>query len=251
MSTETALAVLTALGAIAAPWIAWHVIPRRRLIALCDGLAVVESRKGIKAPIEVRFAGEAVPQVTRTLVYVWNGGNRELRRTDISAGDPVRVKVSDDSRILAANVIRQSHPGLEVSAAPYSGRERLITFERLPVRHGAIVEVYHTALSPELELIGAIQGDHRIRNTKSKGAYFDDVRKGRSAFWFGAWVLAAAIVMIGGMWFASMQHAKLDLVEMAQWLPMVIGEAFLISLLPDLIAKLKIPRSLRMSVGKR
>lgn len=244
------LAVLTALGAIAGPWVAWHVIPRKRLIALCDGLAVVESRKGIKAPIEVQFAGEVVPQVTRTLVYVWNGGNRELTRTDISAGDPVRIKVSDGCRILAANVIRQSQVGLQVSAAPYSDSERLVTFERLPVRHGAIVEVYHTALNPELGLIGAIQGDHSIRNTKSRGAYFDDVRKGRSAFWFGAWVFAAAIVMIGGMWFASIQRAKLDLVELAQWLPMAIGETFLISLLPDLIAKLKIPRPLRMSAGK-
>ena len=251
MSTETVLAVLTALGAVAGPWVAWLVIPRKRLIALCDGLAVVESRRGIKAPIEVQFAGEVVPQVTRTLVYVWNGGNRELTRTDISAGDPVRVKVSDGSRILAANVIRQSQVGLDVRAAPYNDSERLVTFERLPVRHGAIVEVYHTAPSPELELSGAIQGDHRIRNTKSKGAYFDDVRKGRSAFWFAAWVLAAAVIMIGGMWFASIRQAKLNLVQLAQWLPMAIGETFLISLLPDLIAKLKIPRPLRMSAGER
>ncbi|AXW46276.1 hypothetical protein [Ralstonia pseudosolanacearum] len=125
-----------------------------------------------------------------------------------------------------------------------------MTFERLPVRHGAIVEVYHTASSPELELIGAIQGDHRIRNTKSRGAYFDGVRKGRSAFWVGAWVLVAAVIMVGGMWFASMRQAKLNLVALAQWLPMAIGETFLISLLPDLIAKLKIPRPLRMSAGK-
>jgi len=247
MTIDTTIAAVAALGTLATAWIAWLVIPRKRLIALCDGLAVVESRSGIKAPIEVQFAGEVVPQVTRTLVYVWNGGNRELTRADIAAGDPVRIKAPQGSRILAANVIRESRAGLGANTASYLDGERLLTFECLPAKHGAIVEVYHTAPNPELELIGAILGDHRIRNTKSKGAYFDEIRKGRSAFWFGMWVAGSAVVMFGGMWFAIARHVTLNIVQLTHWVPMLMGEAFLILTLPDLIAKLKVPRSLRLS----
>ena len=250
MTLETPIAAVSALGAVATAWLAWLVIPRRRLIALCDGLPVVEPRNGIKAPIEVQFAGEIVPQVTRTLVYVWNGGNREITRVDISAGDPIRIKAPSGSRILAANVIRESQAGLGVNTAPYGDGERLLTFERLPIKHGAIVEVYHTAPNPELELVGAIHGDHRIRNTKSKGAYFDEIRKGRSAFWFGAWVTGSAVVMIGGMWFAVSRQVTLNVVQLAHWAPMLMGETFLILTFPELIAKLKVPRSLRLSARR-
>ncbi|WP_439890306.1 hypothetical protein ACS7SF_13750 [Ralstonia sp. 25C] len=247
MTIDTTIAAVAALGAVITAWLAWWVIPRRRLIALCDGLAVIEPRNGIKAPIEVQFAGETVPQVTRTLVYVWNGGNRELTRVDISSGDPIRIKAPQGSRILAANVIRESLAGVSANTAPYDDGERLLTFERLPIKHGAIVEVYHTASNPELELVGAIHGDHRIQNTKSKGAYFDEIRKGRSAFWFGAWVTGSAVVMFCGLWFVVSRQATLNVVQLAHWAPMLVGEIFLIVTLQDLIAKLKVPRSLRLS----
>ncbi|WP_155282243.1 hypothetical protein [Ralstonia solanacearum] len=247
MGIDTTIATVTAIAGLVAGWAGWVGIVRKRFVAVCDGLAVVEPRQGIAAPIEVRFCGDVVPKVTRTLVYLWNDGNRELHRNDILQADPIRIRVGEDAKLLAANIIQSSQDGLGTKTLPYSDRERLFLFDRLPPGQGAIVEVYHTSSDPMLEVTGSINGVSRIRNKASKGAYFDELRKRRSTARLVGATVCAFLTMAGGAVFFAASGPRIDFVSLLRIAPMVLGEIVFIILLPNTISRFRIPADLRSS----
>lgn len=251
MTLDTAIAGVAALGTIAAPFVAWIVIPRRRLFAVCDGLAVVEPRPGLTAPIEVRFGDQKVPQVTRTLVYIWNAGNRDILGSEVSGRDPIRVQVEDGAKLLAANVIQTSQDSLGARTDGYTERERLFAFDRLPPKQGAIVEVYHTSSEPVLKVIGSVDGVAKIRNKTSKGAYFDEVRKRRST---RRLVGAAAIsfaAFVGAVIFLILSGPTVDWMSFLRMAPMVLTEIAFLTLLPGVVERFKLPAGLRAPVDSK
>ena len=251
MTLDTTFAGIAALGTIAAAVAAWIVIPRRRLLAVCDGLAVVEPRQGVTAPIEVRFGDEAVPKVTRTLVYIWNAGNKDILGSEISAGDPVRVQVDEGAKLLAANVIQTSQDGLGARTDGYTERERLFIFDRLPPKQGAIVEVYHTSSEPVLKVTGSVDGIARIRNKTSKGAYFDEVRKRRSTRRLVGVAAISLAAFVGAVTFLILSGPTVDWMSFLRMAPMVVTEIVFLTLLPSVVERFRLPSGLRAPVDNK
>lgn len=251
MTLDTTFAGIAALAAIAAAFAAWIVIPRRRLFAVCDGLPVVEPRQGLTAPIEVRFGDQIVPQVTRTLVYIWNAGNKDILGSEISAGDPVRVQVDEGAKLLAANVIQTSQDGLGARTGGYTERERLFVFDRLPPKQGAIVEVYHTSSEPVLKVTGSVDGVARIRNKTSKGAYFDEVRKRRSTRRLVGAIAISFAAFVGAVIFLILSGPTVDWMSFLRMAPMVVTEIAFLTLLPGVVERFKLPSGLRAPIDSK
>jgi len=103
-----------------------------------------------------------VERVTQSLVWLWREGRGTIKGSDIVAADPITVRVPPGDRILDAAILAQSKSTNAVSIRfdvtdPEAGAE--LAFEYLDPRQGAVIEVLHTAQSPEsVELTGTVMG---------------------------------------------------------------------------------------------
>lgn len=143
-----------AVGAIVSTSFGWFFY-RRALrdpgpTYVLTGHVVVSGSLG-REEIEIRFAGEVVPVVSRTLVVFWNRGRKSIRRDEVPAAHPLRIEVLDDgARVLDAAVITSTRPEIGVEARPdLYGPGVTLSFEFLDYRDGFVVEMLHTSSRPE------------------------------------------------------------------------------------------------------
>jgi hypothetical protein len=145
------------LGILIAVLVTWWFARGPRLFVQVSGTTLVSSPA--REQITVLYGREVVPRVTQTLIWLWRGGRGAIRGTDIVESDPLRVHVSPGARLLDAAVLAQSKPTNAVSVAMDADSRVAIDFDYLDVRQGAVIEVLHTAESPELITIaGTIIG---------------------------------------------------------------------------------------------
>jgi hypothetical protein len=147
-----------------------------------------------------RVKGRRVSAVT--WLTVWNHGNKAIRRTDISAKDPIAVVFSDGSRLLSKEDVKCTNPANSVEVAEASGR-LLVRFDYLNPKDGAVFRLEHTGSEPfSVDLGGSLvdaEGPARMADARS--------RAGRIA----TWMWAAYIFVALGV-FPLMYHAS-------SWLP--------------------------------
>ena len=129
----------------------------RRPVYVVTGNTVVKADEERK--IEVRYKGEDVPVVTRTVVTFWNDGREPIRREDIVDRHPLIVQLPPDREILDARVVAQTRPEIDFSYVedPF-GPSIQLGFSHLNHRDGAAVEILHTGDPFAVEVEGAIVG---------------------------------------------------------------------------------------------
>ncbi len=118
------------------------------------------STDGLPADITVQYQGQNIPRLTRTLVVFWNAGEKTILAADIVALDPLRLKLGDDGRVLAATVLKVVRDVCQVEARLDSSRpsELGLGFAFLDSGDGAVVEVLHTSENRYAEILGTIRG---------------------------------------------------------------------------------------------
>lgn len=191
------LAVLTAVGGTAVSMILFRLsrVVRRPVYMLTGNLVVRDGED-----IEVRFRGEQVPRVTRTLVFFWNAGRESIRSEDVR--EPARIRVNEGS-MLRAKLVRTTRP--EIRAHLEMEQETaVIRFSHLDRADGCCVEVLHTGedtlgVTASAVVIGVRSG---LRFLPSP--FWDDP----VGVWLGSIVaVAGAAVAVGsvvkGAWGAS------------------------------------------------
>lgn len=118
------------------------------------------SAEGLPTDITVQYRGQEIPRLTRTLVVFWNAGEKTILAEDIVSSDPLRLRLRDDGRILAATVLKQARDVCQVQAQydPSNPIEVAISFAFLDSGDGAVVEILHTGEKRHAELLGTIRG---------------------------------------------------------------------------------------------
>lgn len=118
------------------------------------------SAEGLPTDITVQYRGQEIPRLTRTLVVFWNAGEKTLPSEDIVSSDPLRLRLRDDGRILAATVLKQARDVCQVQAQydPSNPSEVAISFAFLDSGDGAVVEILHTGEKRHADFLGTIRG---------------------------------------------------------------------------------------------
>lgn len=120
--------------------------------ALLDGDSPLSSNA-----VEIRYAGQLVPAVVRTVIALWNGGRRTIDADDVVAKDPLRIEFSCETEILRARVLNCSRAvnGVRVRA----GRSEVgLEFDFLDYMDGALIEILHTTTGAKAAIFGTVKG---------------------------------------------------------------------------------------------
>lgn len=178
--------------------------------------------------IEVRYDGAVVPQVSRTLVTFWNGGNVPIRREDVR--EQLTISLTE-GQVLEAQVLAATRAEIRPSVSRQGPQAVALDFSHLDPDDGAVIEVFHTgedafAVDVNAVIIGVPEGPVRIRTP-----LWDDP----AGPWIGGVVLAIALGSIvytglerewGAMgifivlglllgWYVGIQNRRRDV----RWLP--------------------------------
>lgn len=106
--------------------------------------------------IEILFRGKKVPQVTQSLVAIWNYGNTTLERKQMVEADPLRIIVSPTSEVLDTVIVRVTREVNEFYAAKTPANEVGCGFDWLDNGDGALIKVLHTG--DTVRVAGTLRG---------------------------------------------------------------------------------------------
>jgi hypothetical protein len=93
--------------------------------------------------IEVRYKGQVVPSVFRTVVALWNAGREPIRREDIVQGHPLGVE--GPGKVLEAKIIATTRREIDFACPVEKGGSRVkLEFSHINFQDGGAVEILHT-----------------------------------------------------------------------------------------------------------
>jgi hypothetical protein len=118
---------------------------------------------------ELVFRGDAIPRVTKVLVFLWNDGRKAVFGTGDHGSpvlaNPIQVKCRGGGEILTCQVVkatnRENLVEANVNGVSNAGE---IDFRFLNENHGVILAVTHTSDDPFVDVTGVvIGGSDKIR----------------------------------------------------------------------------------------
>lgn len=115
---------------------------------------------GLPEGITVHYRGQDIPRLTRTLVVLWNAGEKTILGDDLVTKDPLRLKLRGDGRVLAATVLKTKRDVCQIEALidVSCPNETHIRFDFLDAEDGAVIEVLHTSKERYVEFLGTVRG---------------------------------------------------------------------------------------------
>ncbi|GJL68248.1 MAG: hypothetical protein NPIRA06_08830 [Nitrospirales bacterium] len=108
--------------------------------------------------VEIRFLGTAVPRITASKIVIWNCGDRTINGSDVVAGDPLRLELSDAGRILKHTILRQTRSVNGWRLDQPAPNLLSLVFEFLDPGDGICAEVIHSEAGTKLDCKGTIKG---------------------------------------------------------------------------------------------
>ncbi|WP_417911607.1 hypothetical protein [Candidatus Electronema sp. TJ] len=157
-------AIISLVGLIAAVVTYLFTRQRTRLAYCCAGKRLLGlATDGLPEGITVHYRGQDIPRLTRTLVVLWNAGEKTILGEDIVATDPLRLKLRGDGRVLAATVLKTKRDVCQIKALPDAPgsschNETHIRFAFLDAEDGAVIEILHTSEESYVEFLGTVRG---------------------------------------------------------------------------------------------
>lgn len=149
--------VLFVLGCIVTVLVYRLQKTRRRISYQTFDTIVIDAGSTKDNRLEVRYAGKVVPQVTRTVLRVWNSGTETINRSDIASTDPLSLTLSDDAHILAIQTLLTTRDPIQVGAIALT-KTAIVEFDFLDANDGALIAVLHTGKPNDSAVTGTIKG---------------------------------------------------------------------------------------------
>jgi hypothetical protein len=144
-----------------------------------------------------RQLGLAALVNARSHVALWNSGTQTIRSSDVVSDDPIRIVVSQESRVLRARVVASTRPviAFRVRSQPCASNSALCEFDYLDPGDGATIEILHTDEKEYPSILGTIRGVPR--GLRDWGRFpFVEVSRRRSSHYAGL-VLLIYLFLVG------------------------------------------------------
>ena len=141
--------------------------------------------------VTVLYRGKDIPRLTRSVVVLWNDGEKTVLGVDIVSEDPIRVDVGDDGSVVACTVLTTTRSVLQVTCqqSKECAQTANISFSFLDPKDGLVVEILHTGKERYPKVKGTIRGMPQGLNYRGRSLSLkpSDLR----------WFKVQAIVLIG------------------------------------------------------
>jgi len=110
--------------------------------------------------ITVQHHGTNIPRLSRSILVIWNEGEKTIHRDDLVKTDPLRIDMGEDGKVLTATLIKVSRDvnKLQLLAGIPRPNSVQIDFDFLDKNDGAIIEVLHTSEMTAIAITGTVQG---------------------------------------------------------------------------------------------
>jgi hypothetical protein len=101
-----------------------------------------------------------IPRLTKTVLVLWNAGEKTISGDDIVASDPLRIETQPQSEILSIVIVKATRQVLNLRLEqPLDPLNlALIKFDFLDAGDGAVLEILHTAQSSAATITGTVKG---------------------------------------------------------------------------------------------
>lgn len=140
-----------------------YVFSRRRSVLAYRtlGIRVLGSASAkLSQDVTVQFRGRTIPRLTRSVVVLWNDGERTIAGQDIVANDPLRIEVGEGDSILSFTIVKTSRVVTQATGLIDIDRESCATigFDFLDPNDGFVIEILHSGIERNPTMAGTIRG---------------------------------------------------------------------------------------------
>lgn len=140
-----------------------YILTRQRTIIAyrTRGMQLLGSLEAkLPREVTVQYRGKDVPRLTRSLVVIWNDGERTINQADVVDSDPLVLDAGNGAEILSASVVKSSRDVIQLICRPndHMLHQILISFAFLDSKDGGVIEVLHTGERRHLKLLGTVKG---------------------------------------------------------------------------------------------
>lgn len=99
---------------------------------------------------EVTFKRKSVPQVTKTIITLWNYGRGVVNEDDIVSTDPLRIVTANGSEILEVEILEVTRQatGFKILRQPNEINIARIVFDFIDYDDGVAISILHTSKKP-------------------------------------------------------------------------------------------------------
>jgi hypothetical protein len=148
-------------------------------------------RESLPNEVGISYDGIPVEGLSRTHIIFWNDGNECLSKKKIVDGEPIRLELPDNTKILKQSVLKFLPKESGFQLLNKSASTLVFDFKCLNSNDGAVIEILHDKPIKDFVILGAIENvPNGIRN---RGRFYDLYVKKRS-FKFYTLMIPASIV---------------------------------------------------------
>lgn len=110
--------------------------------------------------VAVLFKGKSVPRLTKTYIVFWNSGRAFIKGEDIVHDDQLRLEFGEESEVLNARVIKETHKPNKFAATINEQSPNVVfcNFDYLNAGDGVVLELLHTSKEQYPSIKGSIRG---------------------------------------------------------------------------------------------
>jgi len=110
-------------------------------------------------PLEIRFSGVEVENVTVSKIAFWNAGDETMKGSEVASTDPVTVHLTSGCKILDAKVLAIKNKANKIEIEKQGDSCVVVKFEFIDKDEGAVIQLVHTGKSSrDIRVDGTVWG---------------------------------------------------------------------------------------------
>lgn len=155
--------VIGIVGLLAATIFFFRSTKKRKLVYIHRESIVIGDVSGdLSNRLTVSFDEKPVERVTRAIFVIWNAGTEAIRNSDVAQGDPLRIEVPEEARVLLVSIGVSSRSATQAKCEiehAHGGRSTVkLIFDFLDYRDGVNVSIVHSGTAGGCTLRGTVLG---------------------------------------------------------------------------------------------
>jgi hypothetical protein len=163
---------LIGLLGIAAAGITYALSRQRSIVAYrARGVRLLgHTDSKLPSEVNVQFRGVDIPRLTRTVIVLWNDGEKTIAGSDIVQDDPLCIDVGADASIVACSLLKSTRPVIQATCSHSTQGKSCaaVSFSFLDSGDGMVVEILHTGEQRYPTVSGTIRGIPRGLKNRGK-----------------------------------------------------------------------------------
>jgi hypothetical protein len=158
---------------------------------------LLDSSSGAMAEVSLLFREEAITNLNRCLLFIWNSGSRTLLKSAIVDSDQLRVCLPEGSKALGVGVTKNTRQVIGLTASIDESKTVVpVGFDFLDKGDGGVVEIlYQGDPGSKPILAGSIIGAPNGLKSESSRLYLDSEDDEKDGTWKG-WLVGLAALLL-------------------------------------------------------